>query len=64
MTDAKTEKKLRELETLLGGLAGYYGLRNFKREQEGKRKSPVDQAKYEAYDYAANQIKKLLEEEN
>ncbi|MBQ1308101.1 MAG: hypothetical protein IIY54_10555 [Ruminococcus sp.] len=64
MTDARTEKKLRELETLLAGLAGTYGLKNYERERQGKRKSPVDQAKYEAYGYAADQIKKLLEEEN
>lgn len=62
MTNQELLKKLAELETVFAGSAGYYGLRNYKREQNGERKSPTDNAKYEAYGYAADQLKKLLEE--
>lgn len=63
MNKAEIIKKLEELETIFGGFAGYYGLRNWKRvHEEGKRKSNIDQTKYEAYGYCADEIKKLLKE--
>ena len=56
--------KIEEAEKLLAGLAGYYGLRNFRREQDGKRKSPVDQARYESYHFAAKELERILAETN
>lgn len=62
MTTQEIAKKLRELQTTFDGFAGYYGLRNYDREKNGKRKSNVDAAKYDAYGYCADQIGRLLKE--
>ena len=60
MTTAELRHEIEEAEKLLAGLAGYYGLRNFRREQDGKRKSPVDQARYESYHFAAKELERIL----
>ena len=64
MSKEEIVKKLQELETVIGGFAGYYMMHNYKRERDGKRKSIVNSAKADAYGYCADQLKALLKEIN
>lgn len=62
MTNQEIINKLEETKTLFAGFAGYYGLRNYKREQNGERKSPTDSAKYDAYGYCADEIERIIKQ--
>ena len=62
MTKQELLNKLEETQKLFAGLAGYYGLRNYKREQDGKRKSATDDAKEYAYGFCADDLKRIIEE--
>ena len=60
MTKQEIINELEKMQQLFDGFAGYYGIRNFKREMEGERKSNIDQTKYETFGYCADEIKNLL----